>query len=250
MAIQERNILKKWLSKGCKPTAQQFADWVDSYWHKNDSIPSSNIGGLSELVASKAEQSALEALAKSVDVTIESVSYDSTKNTLTFTKTDGTTQLVELTINSGGGLEYTAKMDFAKISAPTVSFKSSVYCPLLTLASTDGAMLYEVTYNSGMTDRGYLFYDTPGSDGAVKTLYKSGSLPLYYTASVNTYKLYLQASEFIYPVSLRLSINQISGTMYVLDVKDGADSQETFGTGTFIPRAYTDVTGLTSVSIR
>jgi hypothetical protein len=33
MAIQTRTTLKSWFETGDKPTQDQFADWIDSYWH-------------------------------------------------------------------------------------------------------------------------------------------------------------------------------------------------------------------------
>ena len=54
MSQQTRNILKGWFSSGKKPLQNQFWDWLDSFWHKEDSIPISAITGL---------QSALDNLA-------------------------------------------------------------------------------------------------------------------------------------------------------------------------------------------
>lgn len=38
-----------------KPLASQFADWMDSYWHKDETIPSAKIAGLQGLLDTKAE---------------------------------------------------------------------------------------------------------------------------------------------------------------------------------------------------
>ncbi|MEY4902832.1 MAG: hypothetical protein RLZZ292_647 [Bacteroidota bacterium] len=46
MPIQVRATLKSWFKKGLKPLETQFADWIDSYWHKNDAIPISSIDNL------------------------------------------------------------------------------------------------------------------------------------------------------------------------------------------------------------
>ena len=48
--IQTRQILKQWFKKYAYPTEQQFWDWLDSYWHKDDSIPASQIEGLQQVV--------------------------------------------------------------------------------------------------------------------------------------------------------------------------------------------------------
>lgn len=46
MAVQTRSLLKTWFETLDKPTQQQFWDWLDSYFHKNDSIPQSAVDGL------------------------------------------------------------------------------------------------------------------------------------------------------------------------------------------------------------
>ncbi len=48
MAITSREQLKAWFRKGLKPLESQFAAWIDSYWHKDDSIPMSSVEGLND----------------------------------------------------------------------------------------------------------------------------------------------------------------------------------------------------------
>jgi hypothetical protein len=59
--VRDRNTLKGWFLRGMKPLASQFADWIDSFWHKNDSIPATSIDGLDGMINSKAEKILLEA---------------------------------------------------------------------------------------------------------------------------------------------------------------------------------------------
>ena len=47
---QSRNQLKQWFKKFAYPTESQFWDWMDSYWHKDDNIPASQIDGLQQVV--------------------------------------------------------------------------------------------------------------------------------------------------------------------------------------------------------
>jgi hypothetical protein len=54
MAIVDRNTLKNWYKRGDKPLASQFADWIDSYWHKTENIPASRIDGLQEALNDRA----------------------------------------------------------------------------------------------------------------------------------------------------------------------------------------------------
>ena len=43
MAIRTRTVLKNWFQRTMKPTASQFSDWIDSFFHKDDSIESENV---------------------------------------------------------------------------------------------------------------------------------------------------------------------------------------------------------------
>ena len=61
MATISRDILKQWFSRGKYPLASQFADWIDSFWHKTDKLPVSSVSGLDEALNRKAEASALAA---------------------------------------------------------------------------------------------------------------------------------------------------------------------------------------------
>jgi hypothetical protein len=60
--MTERNVLKQWFIRGARPLAAQFAEWIDSFWHRNDSIPAGSIGGLQEALDAKAGASALAAV--------------------------------------------------------------------------------------------------------------------------------------------------------------------------------------------
>lgn len=42
------NTIKNWFKTGLKPTQSQFWDWLDSFWHKDDDIPSAKIEGLGD----------------------------------------------------------------------------------------------------------------------------------------------------------------------------------------------------------
>lgn len=45
-----KKTLKKWFSNLMKPAQEHFAAWIDSYWHKSEQIPMSNIEGLSRAI--------------------------------------------------------------------------------------------------------------------------------------------------------------------------------------------------------
>lgn len=49
MAIRSIAQLKKWFSRGKYPTEEQFADWIDSFVHKEeDTVPMDQVAGLPE----------------------------------------------------------------------------------------------------------------------------------------------------------------------------------------------------------
>lgn len=50
MAQQTRSIIKNWFRTGLKPVQQQFWDWIDSFWHKDDSIPTASVDGLDAIL--------------------------------------------------------------------------------------------------------------------------------------------------------------------------------------------------------
>lgn len=41
-----RETIKSWFQQGSKPLAEHFSQWIDSFWHKQDTITISNISGL------------------------------------------------------------------------------------------------------------------------------------------------------------------------------------------------------------
>jgi len=53
--MASRSILKGYFTRGAKPTAGQFASWIDSFWHKDeDLIPINKVNNLSTTLAGKA----------------------------------------------------------------------------------------------------------------------------------------------------------------------------------------------------
>ena len=49
-----KRTLKKWFSNFMKPAQEHFAAWIDSYWHKSERIPMSNIEGLNRAIENTA----------------------------------------------------------------------------------------------------------------------------------------------------------------------------------------------------
>ncbi len=67
MAITDKNTLKSWFKRGLKPLESQFHAWMDSYWHKDEKIQTSDIEGLENTLNSKAEISAFDCLEESFE---------------------------------------------------------------------------------------------------------------------------------------------------------------------------------------
>lgn len=56
MAIQTRSSIKNWFKTTLKPTQQQFWDWLDSFWHKQDEIPIASIKDLETTLNTKVDK--------------------------------------------------------------------------------------------------------------------------------------------------------------------------------------------------
>jgi len=63
MSKQSISTLKNWFKRGLKPLEEQFAHWLDSYWHKDaNDIPISSIQNLESTLNDLATVEAVEAL--------------------------------------------------------------------------------------------------------------------------------------------------------------------------------------------
>lgn len=57
-----RATLKNWFKRGLKPLEIQFAEWLDSYWHKEDAVPVSSIDGLTDVLNGYASTASVNGL--------------------------------------------------------------------------------------------------------------------------------------------------------------------------------------------
>lgn len=60
MAVTSKNILKDWFKRGKKPLESQFADWLDSYYHKDEKITAAQIDGLEGIINEKADSADID----------------------------------------------------------------------------------------------------------------------------------------------------------------------------------------------
>lgn len=56
MAIVSKSQLKNWFRNGIKPVQEQFWNWMDSYWHKDEKLPMDSISGIDEYFDSVTER--------------------------------------------------------------------------------------------------------------------------------------------------------------------------------------------------
>lgn len=54
--IVDRNILKSWFKRFMRPSEEQFAAWIDSYYHVNDNIPIDAVDKLSGILDAKIDK--------------------------------------------------------------------------------------------------------------------------------------------------------------------------------------------------
>lgn len=80
MANTSREQLKAWFRRGMKPLQSQFAAWIDSFWHKDDSIPMASVEGLAD---------ALNSITVPVDDTISDESENPVQNKVIKEALDG-----------------------------------------------------------------------------------------------------------------------------------------------------------------
>lgn len=66
MAKRTTAELKGWFRKGQYPTESQFADWMDSYRHKDEKVGMGEIAGLPEALNNKADSAEVDALGEVV----------------------------------------------------------------------------------------------------------------------------------------------------------------------------------------
>lgn len=63
-----KNTLYNWFLTGLKPKQAQFWAWLDSFWHKNESIPVASITNLQGLLDDKLDASALPIIRPTITV--------------------------------------------------------------------------------------------------------------------------------------------------------------------------------------
>ncbi|MDE6346826.1 MAG: hypothetical protein K2L55_09165 [Muribaculaceae bacterium] len=79
MAIRTIAQLKAWFRKGLYPTESQFADWLDSYRHKQESVEMSEVSGLTTALNKKYDASEANGLKVLVDGATKAMDVISTE---------------------------------------------------------------------------------------------------------------------------------------------------------------------------
>ena len=74
MATTDKTTLKNWFKNKLKPTQEQFWAWMDSFWHKDESIPTSKVENLNMILGSKATTNELADLSNQVTDQLDGMS--------------------------------------------------------------------------------------------------------------------------------------------------------------------------------
>lgn len=69
--IATREQLKIWFRKGLYPLESQFHAWIDSFWHKSEKLPMSQIEGLAEAINGKADASVIDTKQNKTDDSLQ-----------------------------------------------------------------------------------------------------------------------------------------------------------------------------------
>ncbi|MDR2894243.1 MAG: hypothetical protein LBU97_02135 [Alistipes sp.] len=89
MAIRSIAQLKAWFKRGAYPTAEQFADWLDSYFHKEEKVPVSSVDGLTDRLNAKYDRTAGEELEREHDRLAADFEAHETANEVQFNNITG-----------------------------------------------------------------------------------------------------------------------------------------------------------------
>lgn len=74
MSKVTRDQLKTWFRKGLYPLESQFHAWIDSYWHKDDTLPVTAVDNLATLLNGKADAVLLDSKQDKIDAALETES--------------------------------------------------------------------------------------------------------------------------------------------------------------------------------
>ena len=78
MAVVDRNTLKQWFVRGARPTAEQFASWIDSFFHRDDKVPATSVEGLQVAFDAKADRGALNTVSELVQELGQAIEAEAT----------------------------------------------------------------------------------------------------------------------------------------------------------------------------
>lgn len=84
MALRSIAQLKSWFRRGAYPTSEQFSDWMDSFFHKDEQLPVSSVDGLADRINGKYEQAAGEQLEREHTDLADSFAKHAAQNTTRF----------------------------------------------------------------------------------------------------------------------------------------------------------------------
>jgi hypothetical protein len=67
MAQVSINTIKSWFLTGIRPVQENYHDWMDSFWHKDESIPTASVAGLDAILGDTATNTQIDNLQQQID---------------------------------------------------------------------------------------------------------------------------------------------------------------------------------------
>jgi hypothetical protein len=157
--ITDRNTLKSWFVRGAKPLAAQFAAWIDSFVHKDDAVPATQVT-VAPGAWSKITGDSVQAALDSADALIGAVGLGSPQGVKTYY---GTQQQVEGVGNATEG--QTAIAFDPQAQTPAVlagEYTGSAWNWTPVSPAPDNGMWAAIEYIIAISDRGLVMWIDDG----------------------------------------------------------------------------------------
>jgi len=244
--------LKNWFKAGLKPLETQFAAWLDSYWHKDESIPMSSVSGLEDALNNTATADQIELLNEAK----EDKSNKGNANGYASLDGDGKVPLAQLPSGSSGTVTSVGAL------APLFTVANATTTPSFTAINQNANLIYAGPTSGGAAApsfRALVAADIPSIDASKIT---TGVFNIAQIPAAALERVYVYAGGATTPQSAGLTTSDVqngdvvkinsTGLMYVVKndaALNSAGSYEVFVAGLAASVPFTGVTGLpTSLS--
>ncbi|NOS92094.1 MAG: hypothetical protein HOP30_09245 [Cyclobacteriaceae bacterium] len=166
-----KSSLINWFKRGLKPLETQFAAWIDSYWHKDESIPQSSVNGLIADLGARPLQTYVDA--QIAAITLAAQNLDSVLATGNNANGRRITNLADPTApqdadtRAARDAALTLKVDLTRAAFSVVGNDTNASANAVDLAASDGQILRRKGSNFGFGNNGLnalLFNNNQGID--------------------------------------------------------------------------------------